>query len=267
MKKALRGPHAAWFAAGGSGLMWSRSPSQGFGAGQPPFGGSLAEPDRGAEAVPEAADDASRGSRDRAGAAGPGFADRIKGSGPLGWLLLALGVAGVVLLVVADLSQISYRTIGIGACVDRAGNGVCTTTGHESHAWALVILAPFALIMVWGAVVGRSRAACVALVCVGAAVLLIALAIDQPKLDDKRGLEALYDDVVGHAGTAFKVELVAGVLLVLVGGLALVRPEGRLRLRRARPSGDSSAPNGETAEERRRRRRAEREAARAAGGS
>jgi len=167
-----------------------------------------------------------------------------------------------VLLVVADLSQISYRTIGIGACVDRAGTGVCTTSGHESHAWALVILAPFALIMVWGAVVGRSRAACIALACVGAAVLVIALAIDLPKLDDKRGLNALYDDVVGHAGSAFKVELVAGVLLVLVGGLALVRPEGNWPRRRAKSGGGDS--DGETAEERRLRRQREREEARAA---
>lgn len=166
-----------------------------------------------------------------------------------------------MLLVVADLSEISYRTIGIGACVDRAGTGVCTTSGHESHAWALVILAPFALLMVWGAVVGRSRAACIALACVGAAVLLIALAIDLPKLDDKRGLETLYDAVVGHAGPAFKVELVAGVLLVLVGGLALVRPEGgapRRQWRRARPD-----DGGETTEERRARRQREREEARA----
>jgi hypothetical protein len=128
-----------------------------------------------------------------------------------------------VLLVVADFSEISYRTIGIGACVDRAGTGVCTTSGHESHAWALVILAPFAVVMAWGAVIGRSRAAATALAFVGATVLVIALAIDMPKLDDKRNLDALYDDVVGHTGAAFKIELVGGVLLVLAGGLALLR--------------------------------------------
>jgi hypothetical protein len=187
-------------------------------------------------------------------------------------VLLGLGVVAAVLLVVADFSQISYRTIGIGACVDRAGTGVCTTSGHESHAWALVILAPFALMMAWGAVIGRSRAAAVALACVGAAVLVIALAIDLPKLHDKRDLDTLYDDVVGHTGSAFKIELVAGVLLVLVGGLALVRPDSR----GPRPPGseggsgsgsESGAEGQETAEERRRRRRQERAAARTAGRS
>jgi hypothetical protein len=90
-----------------------------------------------------------------------------------------------------------------------------------------VILAPVALVMAWGAVVGRSRAAAVALMGVGAAVLLIALAIDHPKFDAKRGLDILYDDVVGHAGSAFKLELLGAVLLVLAGGLALARPEAR----------------------------------------
>jgi hypothetical protein len=159
-----------------------------------------------------------------------------------------------VLLLVADLSEISHRTIGIGACVDRAGSGVCETSGHESHAWALAILAPFALVMAWGAVIGRSRAAAFALVAVGVAVLAIALAIDQPKLDDKRDLDALYDDVVGHAGPAFKIELVAGVLLVLVGGLGLARPEPGRRPRRA-PVADGGDP--ESARERRRREREE----------
>jgi hypothetical protein len=157
-----------------------------------------------------------------------------------------------VLLVVADFSEISYRTIGIGACVDRAGDGVCTTSGHESHAWALVILAPFALVMAWGAVIGRSRAAALALVSVGATVLAIALGIDLPKLEDTRNLEALYDDVAGHTGIAFKVELIGGVLLLLAGGLALMRG------RAAAGAGDGAGPD---AESRWRQRQGRREAA------
>ena len=190
----------------------------------------MAEPERGAEAVPEAANDASRGTAGRTSARGRGIAGRIKASGPFGWLLLGLGLAAAVLLVVADLSEISYRTIGIGACVDRAGSGVCTTAGHESHAWALVILSPFVLVMAWGAVIGRSRAAGLALIAIGVAVLLIALAIDLPKLDGKRNLDALYDDVVGHTGSAYRIELVAGVLLILSGGLSLMRERAGARV-------------------------------------
>jgi hypothetical protein len=188
----------------------------------------LAEPNRGAEAVPEAANDASRGSATRAGAAGVGIAGRIKDSGPLGWVLLAVALAGAVMLVAADFSTVSYRTIGIGACSSRAADpSVCTTLGHESHAYALLLLAPLALVMAWGAMVGRSRAAAVALTAVGGVVLLIALAIDVPKLHDKRNLNLLYDKVEGHTGTGFKLELLGGVLLILAGGLALARPEPR----------------------------------------
>jgi hypothetical protein len=184
----------------------------------------LAEPDRGAEAVPEAANDASRGSAGRVG----GFLARIQASGPLGWALLLLALVAAVLLVVADFSEISRRTIGIGACGERVDPGVCRTVGHESHAFVLVVLAPAALLMAWGAVVGRSRAAAVALAVLGGVVLFIALAIDLPKLDDKRGLDVLYDapSVEAHTGPAFKIELVGGVLLLLVGGLALLRARG-----------------------------------------
>ena len=213
----------------------------------------MAEPDRGAEAVPEAANDASRGSRDRERAPGAGFVGRIKGSGPFGWLLLALGLAAAVLLVVADLSEISYRTIGIGACVDRAGTGVCTTFGARIP--CMGARDPRAVRARDG--VGRGRRPLARggdrARRIGVAVLVIALAIDQPKLDDKRGLDALYDDVVGHAGSAFKIELVAGVLLVLAAGSRWCgrrpgRPEAaeavEARGERDRPPGAPAPPRG-----------------------
>src|SRR3954464_8501685 len=199
--------------------MWSRSPTSWEGSAQPSLGGSLAEPDRGAEAVPEAANDASRGPVGRVG----GFLARLRASGPLGWVLLLVALVAAVLLVVADFSQLSFRTIGIGACSDRVDPGVCRTYGHDSHSFVLVVIGLLALVMAWGAVVGRSRAAAVAVASLGVVVLFIALVIDLPKLDDKRGLEVRYNDVAAHTGSAFKLELTGGVLLLLVGGLALVR--------------------------------------------
>src|SRR5205823_3666344 len=100
--------------------------------------------------------------------------------------------------------------------------------------FALLILAVVGLFMAWGAVVGRSRAAAIALACIGVAVLVIALAIDLPKLDEKRGLDVLYDpsSVTAHVGNAFKLELVGGVLFLLAGGLALGRPEAGQEPRR-----------------------------------
>jgi hypothetical protein len=185
----------------------------------------LAEPDRGAEAVPEAANDASRGSAARTGARRADFWVRIRDSGRLGWLLLALSLVAAVVLVAAEFSTVSYRTIGIGACADRVGVDKCRTVGHDAHAYALIILAVVGLAMAWGAVVGRSRAAAWATIAVGVAVLVIALALDATSLSDQRGLEKLYNDVGTHVGTGFRLELIGGVLLLLVGGLAV----GRLR--------------------------------------
>jgi hypothetical protein len=232
-----------------------------------------------------------------------GFSARLRASGPFGWVLLLVALVAAVLLVVAEFSEISSRSIGIGACGSRAGSAVCSTSGHESHAYALLILAPVALVMAWGAVVGGSRAASFAVMAVGGAVLVIALLIDLPKLDDRRNLELLYNDVQTHVGTAFRLELVGGVLLLLVGGLGLMRERASDRLaaslarraerrgaasdeadakpepaesagpgrggpaararRRLRRGGDDGPP-GETAAERFERRRRAREAASAA---
>jgi hypothetical protein len=183
----------------------------------------LAEPDRGAEAVPEAANDASRGSAARTDAATGDFSRRIRDSGRLGWVLLGLAFVAAVVLVVAEFSTVSYRTIGIGACADRVGPDKCRTIGHDAHAYALVILAVVGLVMAWGAVVGRARAAAFATAAIGIAVLVIALALDLPGLDDQRGLEKLYNDVGTHVGNGFRLELLGGVLLLLVGGLAVGR--------------------------------------------
>jgi hypothetical protein len=159
-----------------------------------------------------------------------------------------------VLLVVAEFSTISFRSIGIGACSDRVDAGVCRTLGHESHSFALLILAPVALVMGWGAVVGRSRAAAVALAAIGVAVLVIALAIDQPKLGDRRNLNIRYNEVQAHTGSAFRVELTAGVLLLLAGGLALARagspPEPEPERRRRRGRGERARRRSPDDEER-----------------
>jgi hypothetical protein len=185
-------------------------------------------------------------------------------------VLLLVALVAAVLLVAADFSEISRRTIGIGACSERVDPGVCRTVGHESHWFVLVILAPVALVMAWGAVIGRSRAAAVSVAALGVVVLFIALVIDLPKLDDKRGLDVLYDarSVEAHTGPAFKLELTGGVLLLLAGGLALVRagwesdPSLRLPLRGRRRGSTSGDAAGDAGPEARARERARRRAAR-----
>src|SRR3712207_8797098 len=52
-----------------------------------------------------------------------------------GLAVLVLGLAAAVLLVVAEFSTLSYRTIGQGGCESRVNPGVCSTSGSDAHGW------------------------------------------------------------------------------------------------------------------------------------
>jgi hypothetical protein len=196
----------------------------------------LAEPDRGAEAVPQAANDASRGHAARTRGSRASIARRIRGSGPLGVVLLGLGVtAGVAMIVTEFLTASEIR---IGQAMERCTAGLdvprpdivakCSISGHESHHWALAILGALAIVMSLGAVLGRSRPAAASLAAVGIAAVVIALVIDHPSLHKTRGFEVVATQyapgsVRSVAGPAYKLELVAGVLAFAVGGLGAMR--------------------------------------------
>jgi hypothetical protein len=118
--------------------------------------------------------------------------------------------------------------------------GVCSTTGADAHGHALWLIALLVLVFGFGAAIGRSRPAALALVACGLVALGIALIGDSPGLGDLRGLQANYTSVQAHAGTAFVLELVGGALAVLAGVLALTgrrKAEGRRRNRRRTAEG------------------------------
>lgn len=188
----------------------------------------MTEPDRGRRATPEAAGDDSRGSEVRPRPQSGGIADRIRASGARGWAILLFGFASSVLLFLTELTRLSYRTIGIGACDSRVQNpGVCVTDGGDAHHHVFWILAATVLVFSFGAAVGGSRPAGAAVAACGVAVLVVAVAIDLPKLDDLRGLDATYTQVAAHTGSAFWMELVGGALAVAAGVLGMRRRGGR----------------------------------------
>jgi carbon starvation protein CstA len=161
---------------------------------------------------------------------------RIRDSGLLGWLLLALGIGAGVAMVVTEF--LTASEIRIGQAMERCAAGLevprsdllgkCSISGHESHSWALAILGVLAIVMTLGALLGRSRPAAASLAVVGVAAVLIALVIDHPSLHKTRGFEVVAThyapgSVRSVAGPAYKLELVAGVVALAVGGLALLR--------------------------------------------
>ena len=166
----------------------------------------------------------------------------------VGWAILVLAAASAVLLVATELSTLSYRTIGIGACDDRVQRaGVCHTSGGDAHHHVFWLLAAAVLVFGFGAAVGRSRPAGAAMVACGVAVLVVALAFDAPKLDGLRGLDAQYTQVRAHTGSAFWLELVGGAVAVAAGLLGMRRSsESRAREqeRAARRAGSGAGAAG-----------------------
>jgi hypothetical protein len=150
---------------------------------------------------------------------------RLAGAGPVAWAVLALGLAAAVLMVATEFSTIHSVRVGATTCgaLDTAQQrDICDTTGLEQHAGALIVLGAFAGLLAFGAGLGRSRPAAVALTAVGAVVLAIALLLDRPTLDNTQDFNA-YADAVGVKGGGYTLELIAGALAVVAGALALAR--------------------------------------------
>src|SRR4051794_36066678 len=142
---------------------------------------------------------------------------------------LALGAVSVVLLFATELTTLSERRIGNGGCSVTIDPGLCATSGGDAHSYILWLVAAAVAVFTFGAAIGRSRPAALALMACGAVVLVIALALDLPDVDDTRGLDARYADVTGHAGPALTLEIVGGLLAVAAGLLLLVWPPVRSR--------------------------------------
>jgi hypothetical protein len=161
----------------------------------------------------EAIDDYSKESRSRTAA--PGHL------GAPATAALGLGIAGAVLAFVATFSTvIEIRVLTVTPA---------SFDGMDRYGPALLLLGVFALLMVAGAWRG-ARPAMAALALAGVAVLLIAVLVDVPHLNDKGvwPLSDQYEDAAASAGIGFYFETAAGVLMLLGGVLALLlAPRGR----------------------------------------
>ena len=155
------------------------------------------------------------------------FIGRLAGAGPLAWVVLALGLGAAVLMVATEFSTIQSVRIGESTCgaAEERLRDVCSTGGGEQHNWSLLVLGIFAALLAFGAAVGRSRPAALALGLVGLIVLFVALVLDRPTLNDRRGLEVYFGerDTDPVTGGAYTLELIAGALAVLACGVALWR--------------------------------------------
>ena len=131
--------------------------------------------------------------------------------GPLAGLVLA-----ALLLILAEL--LTLREIVAVTVVPPGGR----TSGGPHHGYALAVIAVASLPMSYGATIGSSRPAALAVTALGAVALAIALIVDLPALDETGLIGRTYDLAKAHPGAGFWVEL-AGALGLLLGGALVVR--------------------------------------------
>ncbi len=131
-------------------------------------------------------------------------------------LLAAVALGGAVLLVAAELSPLYEVVVGALETERRS------VTGGSSHGYALAAVALAAAAMALGALRG-ARGAAAALVALGGAALLVALAIDAPKTRRSATLpEAVaFADARARAGSGLALEVVGGAAVLVAGGLML----------------------------------------------
>lgn len=151
----------------------------------------------------------------------------IAGAGLAGVAVLALGVAASVVLVAAELSPIiTIEILTGGSCeilADPELREQCSPTGGSRHSWALAVLGVLVLVMAWGAGVGRSRPAALALLAAGVAVLAIVLVGDIPEVNETGEIGLRFDEAEAQPASGFYLSLIGGVLALAAGALALAR--------------------------------------------
>jgi hypothetical protein len=145
--------------------------------------------------------------------------------------ILVLGGGGGLLLIVSDFLTLYHVDVVTASCSDLASPNLrdaCTTTGGGHHGYALAILGAIALVMAWGAAVGASRPAGIALLVLGAASLAITLAVDLPDIHKTGIVGDQFSNAEANPGPGFWLELVAAGLVATAGLLRLlVRPRPR----------------------------------------
>jgi hypothetical protein len=142
------------------------------------------------------------------------------------FVVVAAALLAALLLVVTEFSTVASVDVGNTSCeviqdADPELADRCSLSGFERNGGSLLLVAALIAVMGWGAGVGRSRAAAVALVVLGAAVLAWALLVDLPVTDETGALGNSFEGARGQAGTGLTLEIAAGVLTILAGGLGL----------------------------------------------
>jgi hypothetical protein len=128
-------------------------------------------------------------------------------------------------MIVSEFSTLRSVKVLTASCSDLADpslRGSCVTHGGEEHSYALVLMGAVTALMAWGAAIGRSRPAGIALIAIGAAVVAIALVTDVPDIHKTGVLGERFDSAHAEAGPGLYLEIAGGALALAAGVMATV---------------------------------------------
>ena len=129
-------------------------------------------------------------------------------------------------MIVSDFLTLYHVDVGGSGCAQLADTGLadaCSTTGGEHHGYALLILGVLVLVMTWGAAMGESRPAGLALLVLGAAGLAIALGVDLPDVHNTGVIGQRFAEAQAKPGLGFYLELAGSWLAMAAGVVRLLR--------------------------------------------
>ena len=143
--------------------------------------------------------------------------------------MLALGLAGAVLLVATEFTAVATVDVASGSCeviqdTDPELADRCELSGLERNGGAFILLALLAAPMAWGAGPGQSRPAAFALGAIGAVVLAWALLVDLPVTNETGAIGRNFEGAEAAAGPGLRLELLGGGLVAAAGLMALPLP-------------------------------------------
>jgi hypothetical protein len=157
------------------------------------------------------------------------FRGLFEGASPLAIGVTAAGLVAAVLLVVTEFSTIASVDVASGSCeVIQDTNAEladrCELSGFERNGGSFLLVAVLTAAMAWGAGMGASRPAAVALVAVGVVVLGWALLVDLPETNETGALGRNFEGATAAAEPGLTIELVAGALALAAGAVRLLAP-------------------------------------------
>jgi len=151
--------------------------------------------------------------------------DAARSANPLALIVLVLGVAGGIVLGVAELSTIvTVDVLTTGTCEEIADPEVrdaCSVSGIEQHNGALILLGLVAVLMALGAGRRSSRPAAVALIAIALIVVGIVVARDLPAAGETGLVGLRYEEAKAGPSTGLYLECVGAALCAAAGALRL----------------------------------------------